>query len=422
VYSFLLGNVNTKDYDWGYVVISAFIVINKCIFWYNERQSSKNFSQGIQMDIEIKEVTKRKDLKEFIFLPEKIHQSHPTWVPPIYVDEWKYFDPKHNRSFAYCDVIRLLAKKDGQTVGRIMGIINKKFNEIRNVEIARFGYLETWEDEEVVRALLERVEDWARKHGMTKIIGPYGFTDQDPEGFMIEGFENRATIATYCNFDWMPRMIEALGYEKDIDYFVYKLEVPKEFPEFYKKIYERVKKKGNFQVLEFRTKRQLKPWIKPVLRLMNECYTESNIYGYAPLDEKEMEELTKRYISVIDPRFVKGVKREGEVVAFIVGIPDMTEGIQKARGRLFPLGFIKILRAAKKTKQLDLLLGAIRDKYRGRGLDVLMGVSMIMSAREAGMEMMDTHHEMEENVKVRGEMERMGGRVYKKYRVYQKSL
>lgn len=374
------------------------------------------------MDVVIKEIQDRKDLKTFIFLPEKIHKNHMTWVPPIYIDEWKYFDPKHNRSFTHCDVIRLLATRDGQPVGRIMGVINRKYNEIRNQKIARFGYLETWEDEEVIRVLLERVEDWAREHGMDKIIGPYGFTDQDPEGFLIEGFENRATIATYCNFEWMPRMVEQQGYSKDVDYFVYKLDVPKEFPEFYKKIYERVKKKGNFEVLEFKNKRKLRPWIKPVLRLMNECYTESNIYGYAPLDEKEMEELTKRYLPVLDPRFVKGVLKEGELVAFVVGIPDMTEGIQKARGRLFPFGFLKILRAAKKTKQLDLLLGAIKEKYRGLGLDVLMGVKMIMTARKAGLEMMDTHHEMEANVKVRAEMEKMGGKVYKKFRIYQKAL
>jgi hypothetical protein len=374
------------------------------------------------MDLEIREVKKRKDLRTFIFLPEKIHHDHTTWVPPIYVDEWKYFDPKKNRSFAHSDVIMLLATKDGNPVGRIMGVINRKFNEMRDEKIARFGYLETWEDENVVRALLSHVEEWARGHGMEKIIGPYGFTDQDPEGFLIEGFENRATIATYCNFEWMPRMVEAQGYSKDVDYFVYKLDVPKEFPEFYKRIYERVKKKGNFDILEFKTKKKLKPWIKPVLRLMNECYTESNIYGYAPLDEKEMEELTKRYLPVLDPRFAKGVLKEGELVAFVVGIPDMTEGIQKARGRLFPFGFLKILRAAKKTKQLDLLLGAIKDKYRGLGLDVLMGVRMIMTAREAGMEMMDTHHEMEENFKVRAEMEKMGGKIYKKFRIYQKSL
>ena len=155
---------------------------------------------------------------------------------------------------------------------------------------------------------------------------------------------------------------------------------------------------------------------------MNECYIGSNIYGYTPLDKQEMMDLAKRYLPVLDPRFVKVVTNEGNIVAFIVGIPDMTAGIKKAKGRLLPFGFMKILRAAKKSKQLDLLLGAVKEPYRGRGLDVLMGVGMIMSAQEAGFEVMDTHHELESNVKVRREMEKMGGKLYKKYRVYQKRL
>lgn len=374
------------------------------------------------MNVSIREVERRKDLKTFIYLPAKIHAGHKNWVPPIYMDEWKYFDPKKNKAFSYCETTLLLAFKEEKPVGRVMGIINRRYNEYRKEKTARFGYLESWEDEQVVRALLAAVEEWARTQGMTRIVGPYGFTDQDPEGFLIEGFEFTPTIATYFNFDWMPKLVEKLGYSKDIDYFVYKLDVPKEFPEFYKRIYERVQKKGQFEIIEFRKKKELKPWIKPVLHLMNECYTGSDIYGYTPLDEKEMEDLAKRYLPVIDPRFVKGVKKDGELVAFIIGMPDMTEGIIKARGHLFPLGFLKILRAAKRTKQLDLLLGGIKEQYRGRGLDVMMGIRMILSAHEAGLEIMDTHHEMESNVRVRAEMEKMGGKLYKRYRVFQKNL
>jgi hypothetical protein len=257
---------------------------------------------------------------------------------------------------------------------------------------------------------------------MTRVVGPYGFSDQDPEGFLIEGFGHRATIATYYNFEWMPKLVENEGYTKDIDYFVYKIDVPKEMPEVYRKVYERAEKKGNFKIIEFTHKKQIKPWIRPVLSLMNECYMQNNIYGYAPLDEKEMDDLAKRYLPVLNPHFVKVVAKDGEPVAFIIGMPDMSAGIQKARGRLFPFGFIHILRSAKKTKQLDLLLGAIKEKYRGMGLDVMMGVKMIESALAAGYEVMDTHHEMETNVKVRAEMERVGGKIYKKFRVFQKPL
>ncbi len=374
------------------------------------------------MNINLIEVINKKHLKTFIYLPEKLHRGRKNWVHPIYLDEWTYFNPKKNKAFSYSDTLMLLAERDGQVVGRIMGIINHRYNEVRHEKTARFGYLESIQDQEVVHALLSRVEQWAREKGMTRIIGPYGFSDQDPEGFLIKGFEHRATIATYYNFEWLPEMVEKEGYTKDIDYFVYKIEIPKEIPEIYVRVSERIMKKGNFQLLEFKKRREIKPWVRPILSLMNETYIESNIYGYAPLDEKEMDALAKKYLPVLDPRFIKGVLKDGQVVAFIIGIPDMTEGIQKARGRLFPFGFIHILRAQKKTKQLDLLLGAIKKEYRGMGLDALMGMAMISSAQKAGFEIIDTHHEMESNVRVRAEMERVGGKIYKIYRVYQKSL
>ncbi len=374
------------------------------------------------MAIELREVASRQDLKTFIYLPEKIHAGHKNWVHPLFTDDWKYFDAKKNKAFGYCDTLLLLAEKDGRTVGRVMGIINHRYNEHRNERTARFGYLETIEDREVFRAVLGRIEGWARDKGMTKIVGPYGFSDQDPEGFLIEGFEHRATIATYYNFEWMPRWLEEEGYAKDNDWFVYKLVVPKEPPELYKKIYERAMKRGTFEILEFKSRREIKPWVRPILALMNECYMAGNIYGFAPLEEQEMDDLARRFLPILDPRFVKAIRKDGEVVAFIIAMPDMTEGIVKARGRLFPFGFIRVLRAARKTKQLDLLLGAVKERFRGQGLDVLMGIKVLIAAYEAGMEKIDTHHEMESNVKVRAEMEKMGGQVYKKFRAFYKML
>ncbi len=315
-----------------------------------------------------------------------------------------------------------LARRDGRPVGRVMGIINRRFNAHRKEEIARFACLECYEERDVFQALVRTVEVWAKAKGATRMIGPYGFSDQDPEGWLTMGFEHRATIATYYNFEWMPRFIEEMGYGKDVDYFVYKIPLPKEMPELYTKVFERSMKRGSFVIHEFTRRKDLKPWVVPIFSLMNECYMNSNIYGYAPLTEKEMQDLAKRYLPVVDPRFVKLVTKDGRPASFIIAMPDMTEGIRKARGRLFPFGFLKVLRAAKKTRQLDLLLGAVKEQYRGQGLDVLMGVKTLMSAHEAGYEMMDTHHEMEANVKVRAEMERMGGTIYKKYRAFYKML
>jgi GNAT superfamily N-acetyltransferase len=372
------------------------------------------------MQVQVRQIRNKRELREFMNLPAKIHKGHTNWTPPLYTDEWRYFNPKKNKSFSYCDSCIALAFRNSEIVGRAMGIINQRYNEVRKEKNARFGYLECWEDREVFDALLKYVEDWARERGMNKIVGPMGFTDQDPEGFLVEGFEYPSTIATYYNFEFMIGFLEAKGYTKEVDYVVYKLDIPKEIPEFYHRIFERATRTGEFVWGEFSSRKPLKLLIRPIFRVMNECFRD--IYGYTPLDEEEMDDLAKRYLPVIDPRFVKVVTRENKVIAFVIGIPNFADGIRQAKGHLWPFGFIKILRSARKTKQLDLLLGGVLEEYRGRGLDVMMGLKMIESAQKAGFDFMDSHHELETNTKMRAEVERMGGKVYKRYRIFQKML
>lgn len=372
------------------------------------------------MSVEIKQVKNRKDIKRFIYLPAKIHHHHLNWVPPIYIDEWRYFNPKKNKAFSYCDTTLVLAFRNGRVVGRIMGIINHRYNDYSQKKTGRFAYFECWDEQEVAHALLGHIENWARRRGMTKLIGPFGFSDQDPEGFLIEGFECLPTTATYYNFEYMLRLLRNESYTKEIDYVVYKVDILKEIPEFYKTIYQRIISRGEFKLIEFTKRSQLKPHIRPILRLMNECF--SDLYGFMPLDEQEMSDLAKRYLPVIDARFVKVVTKNNEIVSFIVGVPNMSEGIQKTKGHILPFGLFTILRAAKKTKQLDLLLGAVKEKYRGRGLDVMLGLKTIESAQKAGFEYIDSHHELETNTKMRAEMERLGGKVYKRFRIFQKKL
>jgi hypothetical protein len=372
------------------------------------------------MTVRIAPVTSRRELKRFIYLPERLHRDHPKWMPPIYWDDWAYFNPKKNRAFGYCDTTLALAHRDGEVVGRIMGIVNRRHNEKLNEKTARFAYLECTEDAEVAHALLAWVEDWGRRLGMSKIVGPLGFTDQDPEGFMVEGFEQEPTIVTYYNFEYILRFLAAEGYTKEIDYVVYKVPIPAQVPEFFDKIADRVQKRGGFTLVEFTTKGQAKPYIRPVLSLMNDTFV--GIYGYSPLDEEEMTELAKKYLPLLDPRFVKVIVKDGEVIAFFIAMPNLYEGIVKARGRILPFGIIHILRAMKRATQLDLLLAGIKEEYRGRGLDMLMGRAILRSAIAGGFTVMDSHHELETNTLVRAEMERGGGVVYKRYRIFQRPL
>ena len=372
------------------------------------------------MSVQVTPVASRRDLKQFIYLPAELHRNHAKWMPPIYMDEWKYYDARKNRAFGYCDATMVLARQDGRLVGRAMGIVNRRHNEMTGERTARFACLETTEDRAVCHALLEHVETWARGHGMTKIIGPFGFNDQDPEGFLVEGFDHEPTIVTYFNFPWLIPMLESEGYAKEVDYVVYRIPVPAKIPEVYEKVAARIANRGHYRALVFTKKSQLKPYIRPILGLMNETFV--GIYGYSPLDAEEMEGLAKQYLPLLDPRFVHAVAKDDEVVGFIIAIPNLYEGIVKAKGHLFPFGFIHVLRAMKRAKQLDLLLGGIRAEHRGKGVDTLLGAAMMRAAIAGGFDVMDSHHELETNTKVRAEMEKQGGVIYKRYRIFQKAL
>ncbi len=372
------------------------------------------------MPLDVQDVRTRRDFRTFIRLPADIHRNHPRWVPPLSAEERKYFCPEKNRAFSFSDATLALARRDGRPVGRIMGIINHRYNEARGETNARFAFLECGADEEAARALLVHVEGWARAKGMSKIIGPMGFSDQDPQGYITEGFEHEPSIGTYCNFENINAFLERAGYGKDMDYVVYRVDLTGGVPEFYNRIAERALRRNVCRLLDFGSRRELKRYIRPVLELMNECFRE--LYGYHELDDKEMDALAKRFLPVLDPRFVKIAASGDEVVGFNIAMPNLAEGFRKAGGRLFPLGILWIMRAGRRTRQLDSLVGGIRKDFRGRGVDAILGCATMVSAAEAGFRFADTHHELEYNFKVRGEMEKLGGSVYKRYRIYRKDL
>jgi len=372
--------------------------------------------------IVIQEVRSKKELKKFIHLPAAIHQNHSNWVPPIYMDDWEFFDPKKNKSFQSCDYTLLLAYRESKVVGRIMGLIHRKYNEKHQENNARFAFFETWNDTDVAVALIQAVEKWAFDKGMKRLIGPLAFSDKDPQGFLIEGFDEPAVIASNCNFPYQVDLLEKQGYGKEVDLVVYQIKIPETIPEFYLKIYERaIGMNHGLQVLEFTSRRKVKPYIHPVLKLLNTTFTE--IFGFIPFTEAEMDDFANRYLFLINPRFIKiVVNGQNEVVAFVIGMSHIGEGIQKAKGYLLPFGIFQIFAAARKSKQLNLLLGGIDPVYRGKGLDVLMGVKMLQSAMALGKTTIDSHLELEYNSKVRAEMEKMGGVVYKRFRIFGKDL
>jgi hypothetical protein len=371
-------------------------------------------------EIVIKEVITRKDKRKFIYLPLKVHKNDPNWLPPIYLDEWELFNEKKNKSYQYADTVLYLAYRDKKTVGRIMGIINRRYNAIHNEQHGRFCFMECYEDQEVVHALISKVENWAREKGMIKLVGPLAFSDKDPQGFQIEGFEHPKFIICPTNDSYLPEMIVKEGYEKNQDLVNYLAKTPDELPLIYKKVLSRVSDNKEYKIVEFQSKKELKPYLIPILELMNQTFME--IYGFVPLNDPEKKEFVARYMMIVDPKFIKVVETHDGLIGFAGGMPDISEGIKRARGKLLPFGIFKILRESKRSKKLLMLLGGVRKDYRGKGIDVLMAVKMLQSCIEHKMEWIDLHLVLENNIKMRGECERIGGQVIKKFRIYKKDL
>jgi hypothetical protein len=372
------------------------------------------------MSITLKEVTSAGDRTAFIYLPEKIHRGHAAWLPPLYGDEKKYFDPARNPSFRTCDYRMVLAYDNGEPAGRIVGIINRKHNEMMGIKNARFGFLECYNDREAAHALISDIENWGRQHGMNRIVGPFGFSDRDIQGLLIEGFEYEPVVDSACNFAYLPELVVKEGYVKDIDCVIYRHPLDQPLPEVFDRIYKRVLAKKAFRFLEFTSRKEMKPYIVPVLQLVNEAF--GGIYGFVPMDETEMFDLAKRYMPILDPKFVKIVTKDGTVVAFMVSMPNCYRGLQKARGRLFPFGIFHILHAMKHAESINTMLGAVHPDCQKQGLDMFLGMSTIATAKKAGMKNMDTHVVMEDNPGMNGEFQRYNARLIKRFRVYRKDL
>lgn len=373
------------------------------------------------MKPELREVKSRKELRTFINLPKKVHRHDHDWLPPIWMDEWKLFDKKKNHSFQHADTIMLLAWHGREAVGRIMGIISHRYNEMHHEKHGRFCFIECFEDPEVFHALINAVEQWAREKGMTSVVGPLGFSDKDPQGFQIEGFDMPKVMTTATNLPYLPEMLVKEGYVKKKDMVEYRAPLTGRIPEAHEKILERVAARKDLKVIEFRTRKEIKPYIISILELMNETFID--IYGFVPLSDTEKLELAKRYLSLLSPDLIKAVANDkGQLVGFVVAMPDLSEGIKKSRGYLLPFGIFHILRASAKSKTLLMILGGVKTEYRGQGIDTLMAARILQAAFRRKMTNVDSHLILEDNLPMRAEMERVNGKVVKRFRVFIKDL
>lgn len=375
----------------------------------------------MQTKISIKEVVTKKDKRDFVKFPFKIYKDNPYWIPQINQDEIKLISPESNPAFEFCEAQYWLAYKGDEIVGRIGGIINHRYNEKIGKNCARFSAIDFIDDAEVVEVLLQTVENWAKSKGAVLLHGPFGFTDMDPEGMLVEGFEELGTIATLYNHPYYAKYMERNGYKKEIDWIEYELIPPTEIPEKVERVAKIALERYKLRVLKMKKAKELMPYAKEIFQVLNTCYED--LHGFVSLTDKQIDMYIKQYFGFIVPDYVPVVVDENNhVVAFGITMPSLSKAFQKANGRLFPFGFIHILKAMKKNDRVDLYLTGVRPDYQDKGVNAVMMCEMNKVYLKYNIQKVESNPELETNSKVQAQWKFYEKRQHKRRRCFIKEF
>ncbi len=373
------------------------------------------------MNILIKEVTTSGDLRQFISFLYELYKDNKYWVPPLISDEYKSLKKDKNPAFDFCDAKYWLAYKDGKIVGRIAGIINKKYNERWNLKTARFGWFDFVDDPEVAKLLLNTVEKWAKDNNLDVIHGPLGFTDMDGEGALVEGFEEVSTLGALYNYPYYPRYIESCGYVKDSDWVEFEVTMTNVVDEKVKRIAEIALKRNNLHLLKVKKAKEILPYAKDIFHVLNQAYKD--LYGFVELSEKQVDMYIKQYFGFILPEYVPVVlDSDDKVVAFGITMPSLSSALQKSKGRLFPFGFLHVLKAMKNNRKVDLYLSAVRPDMQNKGVNAILMHEINKLFVNNKIEKVETNRELEDNTKIQAQWKFFENRQHKRRRCYKKEL
>ncbi len=374
------------------------------------------------MSVEIREVRSRAELRKFVAFPEIIYANERNWVPSFLFDDMNTLNPKKNPAFEFCEARCWTAWKDGRMVGRIAGIINHRFVEKWGKKFARFGWIDFIEDFEVASTLVTTVEDWAKAKGMEGLHGPWGFTDLDREGMLVEGFGEQATFATIYNYPYYPAFMERLGYAKEVDWVEFRVTTPESIPEKVLRVNELLSKRAGVRIYEWKSKRELiSRFGAQVFELIDEAY--AGLYGTTPLSPRQIQAYIDQYLNFVDPRFTKiMVDSQDKLAGFAITIPSLSNALYKSKGRLFPFGWARLLAALRNPTSIDMMLVAVRKEYLARGVVALLMTALNKSAIENGIKESETNPELETNLAVQGIWKDYPKRQHKRRRIFVKAL
>jgi len=375
------------------------------------------------LTIEKIDTDNKSQAKRFVEFYYKLYEDCPQWVPPLYMDAYLPLNRKKHPFFEHSEADFFLAVRDGKVVGRICAGENKPFNEYHKTKKAQFYFFDAIDDLEVARALFDTVFDWARARGLDTLIGPKGLSPFDGYGILIEGFEQRQmmTMMNY-NYDYYPKLVEALGFEKEVDFVSCYL--PSEafkIPERVERIAQRVLARGNLWVKHFKSKKELVSWAQRIGETYNRTFIHN--WEYYPFSQGDIDYAVQNVFMVADPQLIKLIMHGDDIVGFLFAFPDVSAALQRAKGRLFPFGLVDLLLEMKRAKTVSGNGMGVLPEFQGTGGNALlyyeMGKTMLDFKQFEHIEMTQV---AETTRQMRADLKNLNGVEYKNHRVYRREV
>ena len=376
------------------------------------------------MSVTISRVQNRRAFREFLTFPMKLYKDMPAFVPPLIFDDRDTLDPRKNPAYDFCEAAMYLAHKDGKLAGRVAAIVNRKANEAWDHAEVRFGWFDFIDDREVSAALLNAVEEFGRERGMTDIVGPLGFTDVDPEGMLVEGYEYLSSMALHHNWPYYKEHMEAFGYAKDVDWVEYRIHLMDKVPDKYTRVAKIVEDRYGLRLRKV-TKREVRKTDigYRIFDLINETY--AGLYDFTVLSKKLIDKYVGFYLGVIDLQYVSLVEdRDHNIVAFGIVMPSITRALKKCKGRLFPFGWFYILRSMywKYEENFEMLLIGVKPEYQKKGVNSIIFVDLLQRLIDGGFKYGESNGELETNMDIRSQWGETEVEQCKRRRVYKKPI
>ena len=374
--------------------------------------------------VKVKQVHDHRTMNYFFHIVDSIYGNCPQYVPDLESDVRKLFNSRKNPGLEFSDIQAFVAYQNEQPVGRVVGIVNGKANQKWKVRYVRFSMIEFIDDMTVSSALLKAVEEWGKTKGMDALQGPLGITDFDKEGMLVEDFDMVGSMNTIYNPDYYPRHMEAYGLVKEVDWLQVRIDIPQDIPARYARVAQYAREQIGLRVVKLTVKEVFQlGYGKKVFALLNECYQP--IFGFSTLSEKQMNTFINKYLRLIDLNLIPVILNDRqEVVGVAITMGSLSMAMQKAGGRLLPMGWYHLLKALKWKREdhVEMLLIAVRPDYQGLGVNAMFFNDLIPIYNNYGFKWAETGPQLEDNVRELSQWKPLHPQFVKRRRCYKKNI